>query len=226
MRAYAAAAGVALGMALVPGCSGTAHSPAAALPGPAARSALAELGGLAVKGRAPKTGYHRAAFGPAWTDDNDDEWGHNGCDTRDDILRRDLVAVQLRAGTAGCVVLSGTLHDPYTGTVIAFRRGATTSAAVQIDHVVALSDAWQKGAQYWPAAKRVDLANDPLELLAVDGPTNAAKGDGDAATWLPPNTSFRCAYVARQIAVKAKYALWVTRVEHDAMARVLARCSS
>ena len=95
---------------------------------------------------------------------------------------------------------------------------------MQIDHVVALSDAWQKGAQQWDATKRRAFANDPLELLAVDGPTNARKGDGDAATWLPPRKSFRCAYVARQIAVKARYGLWVTQAEHDAMARVLERC--
>src|SRR5947199_120048 len=81
-------------------------------------------------------------------------------------------------------------------------RGQRTSAAVQIDHVVALSDAWQTGAQLLPALERARLANDPVELLAVDGPTNEAKGDGDAATWLPPNKPFRCAYVARQIAVK------------------------
>ena len=130
----------------------------------------------------------------------------------------------MKPGTSGCVVLSGILLDPYTGKRVTFRRGAGTSTAVQIDHVVALSDAWQTGAQYWTVAKRTDLANDPLELLAVDGRTNEAKGDGDAATWLPPNKSFRCAYVARQVAIKAKYHLWVTAPERDAIARVLATC--
>ena len=187
-------------------------------------AALIALARLPVKGRAPRTGYDRAAFGQAWTDDNDDQFGHNGCDTRNDILRRDLRDLTLKPGTHGCVVLRGVLDDPYTGRTIDFVRGERTSFAVQIDHVVALSDAWQKGAQYWSARKRVDLANDPLELLAVDGPTNEAKGDGDAATWLPPNRSFRCAYVARQIAIKAKYGIWVTAAERDAMVRVLARC--
>jgi hypothetical protein len=192
----------------------------------AERGALAStlLAAIAVKGRAPKTGYARSAFGSAWTDDNDDPLGHNGCDTRNDVLRRDLSAVTIKPGTAGCVVLSGTLLDPYTGTQIAFHRGVTTSAQVQIDHVVALGDAWQTGAQYWPEQRRVDLANDPLELLAVSGPVNESKGDADAATWLPPNRAYRCAYVARQIAVKARYGLWMTAAEKAASQRVLASC--
>jgi hypothetical protein len=122
------------------------------------------------------------------------------------------------------VVLSGTLADPYSGHTIAFRRGASTSSAVQIDHVVALGDAWQKGAQGWDAAKRVAFANDPVNLLAVDGPLNEQKGDGDAATWLPPRTSFRCAYVARQVAVKVSYGLWMTQAEKTASATVLSSC--
>src|SRR3982751_5596572 len=172
--------------------------------------ALTELATLPVKGRAPKTGYSRAAFGPAWTDDTGADGGHNGCDTRNDVLRRDLADVVVKPGTRGCVVALGTLTDPYTGRTIGFVRGQRTSAAVQIDHVVTLSDAWQTGAQLLAASERTRLANDPVELLAVDGPTNEAKGDGDAATWLPPNKAFRCAYVARQIAVKRDYHLWVT----------------
>jgi hypothetical protein len=176
--------------------------------GPSARpgTALAALAALPVKGRAPRTGYDRGLFGQAWADTD-----RNGCDTRNDILRRDLTALVLRAGTYGCLVLSGRLDDPYTGQPIAFVRGEGTSARVQIDHVVALSDAWQKGAQQWSTSTRTRFANDPLNLLAVDGPTNQAKSDGDAATWLPPRTSYRCAYVARQTAVKARSRLWVTR---------------
>jgi len=187
--------------------------------------ALVLLARLPVKGRAPKTGYGRAQFGTAWTDDVQVDGGHNGCDTRNDVLRRDLVATIRKPGTGGCVVLSGTLRDPYTGRDIAFVRGERTSVAVQIDHVVALSDAWQTGAQRLTAQQRRNLANDPLELLAVDGPTNEAKGDGDAATWLPPNKAYRCAYVARQIAVKRAYHLWVTPAERDAMRRVLHSCA-
>lgn len=184
-----------------------------------ASKALAVLATLPVKGRAPKTGYSREQFGQAWADVD-----HNGCDTRNDMLRRDLKALALKPGTHDCVVLSGVLNDPYTATVINFVRGNSTSTAVQIDHVVALSDAWQKGAQQLSPAQRLALANDPLNLLAVDGPTNTKKSDGDAATWLPPNKSYRCDYVARQISVKASYGLWVTQAEHDAMARVLGDC--
>ena len=139
-------------------------------------TALHALAGLAVKGRAPKTGYDRRLFGSGWTDTN-----HNSCTTREDILRRDLQPVTVLAGTGGCAVITGTLADPYTGTTIAFTKGRLTSDAVQVDHVVSLSDAWQKGAQQWSPSKRVTFANDFLELLATDGPTNAAKSDSDAA---------------------------------------------
>jgi hypothetical protein len=170
------------------------------------------------------TGYSRAEFGPAWSDDNDDPLGHNGCDTRNDVLRRDLTAITVRTGTHDCVIATGHLVDPYTGRSIDFVRGVTTSQAVQIDHVVALGDAWQTGAQQLSSRQRQDLANDPLELFAVDGPTNEAKGDSDAASWLPPNEAFRCVYVARQIAVKARYRLWVTAAERTALNAELARC--
>jgi hypothetical protein len=190
------------------------------------RAATALLAQLPIKGRAPMTGYSRTQFGSAWTDANDDLLGHNGCDTRNDILGRDLHGVTFKAGTRNCTVLTGTLTDPYTAHTITFTRGVTTSTAIQIDHVVALGDAWQTGAQYLSPQARLDLANDPLELLAVDGSANEAKGDGDAATWLPPNKAYRCAYVARQVAVKARYGLWVTSAEHDAIARVLTTCTT
>lgn len=186
---------------------------------PAAGTTLAALESLAVKGRAPKTGYDRAEFGPRWADVD-----HNGCDTRNDMLARDLNSVTFRPGTNDCVVHDGVLDDPYTATEIHFIRGQGTSEAVHIDHVVALADAWQKGAQQLDIATRTQFGNDPLNLLAVDGPANMQKGAGDAATWLPANRSFRCDYVARQIAVKARYDLWVTSAEKDAMARVLDTC--
>ncbi|GAA2746889.1 hypothetical protein GCM10009868_34120 [Terrabacter aerolatus] len=188
------------------------------------QDAAAALATLPVKGRAPKTGYSRAAFGIAWSDDVDVALGHNGCDTRNDILRRDLTAVRLKPGTHGCVVLAGALADPYTARTITFARGRATSSRVQIDHVVALGDAWVKGAQQLTATQRAALANDPLNLLAVDGPTNSSKRDADAASWLPPNQAFRCAYVARQVAVKQRYHLWVTAAERAQIARVLAGC--
>jgi hypothetical protein len=186
--------------------------------------ALSALASLPVKGRAPKTRYARSQFGPAWSDDVTLDGGHNGCDTRSDVLRRDLQRVVLKPRTRGCVPASGVLADPYTGTRILFVRGLHTSSAVQVDHVVALSDAWQKGAQKLTATRRRELANDPLNLLAAAGRANMSKGDGDAATWLPPNRTFRCAYVARQVAVKAKYDLWMTAAEKVAVANVLASC--
>lgn len=180
--------------------------------GEIARDALAAL---STKGRAPKTGYKRSQFGDGWAK-------AGGCDTRNVILRRDLTNAVL--GDDNCKVQAGALSDPYTGQRIAFKRGANSSGAVQIDHVVALSNAWQTGAQQLSSEQRISLANDPLELLAVDGPANQQKGDGDAATWLPSNKPFRCQYIARQIAVKKKYSLWVTPPERAAMERILASC--
>lgn len=206
------------------GTATSAHPTASTPTDPAAGPARTALRALPVKGRAPKTGYSRKQFGPAWTDDVTVDGGHNGCDSRNDVLRRDLTGVVLKVRTQGCVAATGTLHDFYTGRTIAFVRGANTSEAVQIDHIVALSDAWQTGAQDLTPEQRQDLANDPLELLAVDGPTNQSKGDGDAATWLPPVKSYRCTYVARQIAVKKRYQLWVTAAESAAMEAVLAGC--
>lgn len=182
-------------------------------------TALQVLATLPIKGRAPKTGYDRALFGQAWADVD-----RNGCDTRNDTLKRDLTSVVF-TNSVPCKVQSGNLADPYTATTISFVRGSATSNAVQIDHVVALSDAWQKGAQQLSTEQRTAFANDPLNVQATDGPTNLKKGDGDAATWLPPNKEFRCEYVARQISVKASYGLWVTAAEHDAMTRILDNCS-
>jgi len=182
-------------------------------------TASAVLETLAVKGRAPKTGYERSQFGPAWSDVD-----RNGCDTRNDILNRDLTLIIYKPGTHNCLVLSGTLIDPYSGEKIAFERGVATSSDVQIDHVVALSNAWQTGAFKLTYEKRLAFANDPMNLLAVKGRLNSQKGDGDAATWLPPRKDIRCAYVAQQIVVKAKYGLWVTPPEKAAMIGLLSKC--
>ena len=190
---------------------------AASTKAPRPGSALAVLDGLRVKGRAPMTGYSRGEFGQAWLDAD-----RNGCDTRNDILRRDVTDPVVEPGTSGCVVLRGVLHDPYLGRTVAFARGAGDQ--VDIDHVVALGNAWATGAARFDIHVRAALANDPLNLLAVDLHSNRAKGDGDAATWLPSYKPFRCAYVARQVAVKHKYGLWVTPPERAAMVRVLDTC--
>ncbi|TSD49067.1 DUF1524 domain-containing protein [Rhodococcus sp. KBS0724] len=189
----------------------------------AVSAASALLAQIPIKGRAPKTGYDRALFGAAWTDDVDVEFGHNGCDTRNDILARDLTDITFKDGNR-CTVATGTLNDQYTNTTIAFTRGQDTSSAVQIDHVVALSDAWQKGAQQLDTQTRTNLANDPRNLRAVDGPANQQKSDSDASSWLPPNRGYRCQYVAAQVEVKAAYGLWVTQAEHDTIAGILQDC--
>jgi hypothetical protein len=183
-------------------------------PRPPRGTALAALERLEVKGRAPKTGYDREQFGGDWA-------SVDGCDTRDRILARDLRRIAREPGST-CEVQSGVLADPYTASAIRFERGGASE--VDIDHVVALGDAWQTGAQQWDYERRVAFANDPLNLLAVDASANRQKGDSDAASWLPPNKRFRCDYVARQIAVKRRYTGWVKPAEHDAMRRVLESC--
>ena len=174
---------------------------------------------MAVKGRAAKTGYTRDQFGTAWKDVD-----RNGCDTRNDILNRDLSSITYKVSAKDCVVLSGVLIDPYSGESIDFLRGVATSSDVQIDHVVALSNAWQTGAFKLTLEVRTAFANDPLNLLAVKGILNSQKGDGDAATWLPPRKSYRCAYVARQVVVKYKYGLWLTAPEKAAILKLLDAC--
>lgn len=178
--------------------------------------ALALARTLAIKGRAPKTGFTRSQFGTGWKDPD-----HNGCDARNDALRRSLTKVVMR-GTSRCIVYSGTLVDPYSGAAIRFVRGG--ARVIDIDHMVALSNAWQTGAQQLSSASRVALANDPLNLQPTSAHLNRQKGDGDAATWLPPLKSYRCIYVARQVAVKAKYHLWVTSAERAAIVRILSTC--
>lgn len=187
---------------------------------PAVDTVLSVLEGIPVKGRAPKTGYDRDKFGPEWTDDNDVQGGKNGCDTRNDVLRRDLTDKKIKPNTNGCVVQTGMLKDPFTGTNMPFERGVTSSE-IHIDHLVALSDAWQKGAQQLTERQRRNFANDPLNLWAVNGSQNMSKGDSDAATWLPPNKAIRCSYVAYQTAVKDKYGLWMTKAEKDAITRIV-----
>jgi hypothetical protein len=180
-------------------------------------SALTALNKLPVKGRAPKTGYSREQF-PHWKDPD-----KNGCDSRNDILKRDLTKVIFKEGTNNCKVIAGTLLDPYSNKFIDFDI-SKSSSTIDIDHVVALSNAWQTGAFQLTLDQRTNFANDPLNLLAVDFKLNRQKGDGDAATWLPPYKSYRCTYVARQVAVKTKYKLWVTAPEKTAISNLLTAC--
>jgi len=169
--------------------------------------------------------YLRAAFGDAWTDDNDAPGGHNGCDTRDDILNRDLVEI-IHVYTKRCpdAVATGILHDPYTNAVITFQRGAKVGEAVQIDHLVPLAYAWDMGANVWPVAERVRFANDPANLLAVQGQANQDKGDSPPALWMPPNAAFACQYAVQFIAVLRGYALPVDQASGDVLRSAAATC--
>lgn len=169
---------------------------------------------LEVKGRAPKTGYAREEFYSGWPT-------VDGCSLRQRIIKREFGET---AVLDGCNVIAGEYDEPYTGEHLKFSVREEISKGVQIDHVVALSDAWQKGAQYMDADSRYKIATDSLNLLAVDAAANSKKSDGDAATWLPANKKFRCQYVARQTSVKYKYKLWVTEAEKEAILRVLENC--
>lgn len=212
-----------------PSAAHTAPPAATAAPAPAdtqgtpdnaaaARQAVAALAGIPAKGRAPKTGYDRALFGPAWKDVD-----RNGCDTRNDTLRRDLTALTVKPGTRECVILSGTLADAYTGKTVEFVRGSGPS--VDIDHLVPLGDAWQKGAQGWSQEQREKFANDPANLAAASASANRSKGDGDLATWLPPNRGHWCNYAAGIVTVKASYGLWMTPAEHERTGQILTGCT-
>ncbi len=172
---------------------------------------------LEVKGRAPKTGYDREQFYKSWPT-------IDGCSLRQRIIKRELGDTAVVSSEDNCTVISGEFDEPYTGSHLIFYQKSDFTTGLQIDHVVALSDAWQKGAQNLTADERYALATDPLNLLAVDAKTNQNKSDGDAATWLPPNKKFRCTYVARQISVKSKYHLWVTDAEKTAIKNVLNNC--
>lgn len=182
------------------------------------RRALEELR-VIEKGSESVPQYSRDQFGQRWADVD-----RNGCDTRNDVLKRDLRDLQMKRSSPQCVVVAGVLDDPYTGRQIDFQRGEDSSEAVQIDHVVALANAWKSGAWQWDAARRQDFANDPFNLLAVDGAANQDKGASSADQWLPSNSAYQCAYVQRQIAVKSSWGLGVTRAEKKAMTSVLERC--
>ncbi|WP_101835437.1 HNH endonuclease family protein, partial [Frankia canadensis] len=180
-------------------------------------TALALLATLPVRVEDNSPKYRRDAFGTPWSDVD-----HNGCDTRNDILTRDMRSTTLRRSDH-CTVLTGQLTDPYTTRIIRFDRSRNASA-VQIDHVVPLADAWRTGALDWTDAQRLQFANDPENLLAVDGPTNQRKSDQDASEWLPPSPGAQCPYIARQIGLKSRYHLWVVAAEATAMRQILQKC--
>ncbi|WP_242454702.1 HNH endonuclease family protein [Bailinhaonella thermotolerans] len=178
-----------------------------------AAKARKQLKALAIAPKGPSSGYDRDKYGARWKDVD-----RNGCDTRNDILARDLVDEKKRGK---CVVISGTLNDPYTGKTIKFTK--SDAQAVQIDHVYPLSLSWKMGAKGWQEDKRERFANDPDNLLAVDGPTNQAKGDSGPEAWRP-RKAYQCAYAIRYVGVAAEYKLPITRADQAALGQMLDTC--
>lgn len=156
------------------------------------------------------SGGHGCVFGPAWSDDVDVDGGHNGCDTRNDILARDLTQVEVKPGTHSCVVMAGLLADPYSGEQIQFTKAEAT--AVNIDHIFPLSAAWDRGASGWTLARRRDFANDPANLLATSASINKSKSDKMPGDWFP--ATGRCVYARQFLKVAKKYDLVVTSGEY------------
>jgi hypothetical protein len=169
--------------------------------------------------------YRRAAFGESWDDDNSAPGGHNGCDTRNDILNRDLVDKTFVAiKRCPSAVATGTLHDPYTNALVSFVRGNQTGASVQIDHIVPLALAWDLGARDWPGDLRLRFANDPANLLAVAGKPNQDKGDQEPARWMPPNRSFWCQYAVQFAEVLRGYTLPVDAASAGVLREAAGTC--
>ena len=200
---------------------GQGDVPAGTLDPAAATTALAAL---PVAGKTSLDGYDRGCgegegcvFGPAWADVD-----RNGCDQRNDVLHRDLTAVQVREGTHDCVVVGGVLDDPYTGQTVTFVKA--DAAEVPIDHVVPLAAAWVQGAAGWPAEQRQAFANDLANLMATTRVANSAKGDSTAEEWVPDDPSYGCSYASVVVTVKSRYALAVTPAESTALQSLLATC--
>jgi Protein of unknown function (DUF1524) len=210
--------------------SPTTHSPATHSSSPVAppadaAQARAELDRLVVRPR-PRTtrGYVRDAFGSDWIDTD-----HDGCNQRDDVLLRDAVPGTTTVAQQGACdhdVLAGTWHDPYTGRTLTFTdlKDLRQAEAIQIDHIVPLAEAWVSGADHWTGDRREAFANDLHELLAVDGPTNMSKGDGDPAAWRP-RKGYQCTYARRWIAVKTAWQLAVDPAELAALDQMLGFCT-
>lgn len=184
------------------------------------------LAGIAqIDARQRRGDYRRDAFGESWTDDTSAPGGRNGCDTRNDILDRDLIdKTYVAISRCPTAVATGVLRDPYTSATVPFVRGAQTGASVQIDHLVPLAYAWDMGARDWTDEMRTRFANDPANLLAVDGPTNQDKGDKEPAVWMPPNAAFHCQYAMQYIAVLRGYRLPVDASSAHALRTAAQTC--
>jgi hypothetical protein len=172
-----------------------------------------DLGGLRVASEGSGDGYERDRFGTRWKDID-----RNGCDQRNDVLDRDLDDVRKRGG---CVVMAGSLLDPYSGRTIGFSKADADE--VQIDHIYPLALAWRMGASEWDEDRRERFANDHGNLLAVWGVPNRQKSDSGPGEW-KPRQAYQCAYATKYVAVAKEYGLPVTRADHTALRGFLERC--
>lgn len=220
-----------IGLVMLAGCMAGIPADVAPAPGSPSRTELEQLlGRVRVVAQRPQPpGYDRGCragqgcvFGPAWSDATTAADGHDGCDTRNNVLAQQLSSVTRRPGSS-CVVIAGTLADPYTSKRIDFRKA--DGGAIQIDHVYPLAAAWDFGASAWPLERRMRFANDTqLNLLAVSGPVNQEKRDLTPAQWLPPARAYHCFYAGKYLTVAVEYQLPVAQADFDALHRVSRTC--
>lgn len=208
----------------IPATPSTAGEPSPSIaarpaPGEDAATSLAQLDGIPIVSGYSDERYDRDRFGQRWMDVD-----RNGCDTRNDILGRDLLDPVFKERTNECKVLAGLLIDPYDGQSVEFVSGRDTSVLVQIDHVVALAWAWRHGAEHWSDDQRTAFANDPRNLVAASEHTNQEKSDSGPAEWLPPVPELRCRYVEQYVSVLAAYRLGISAADEAAARGVLESC--
>lgn len=232
IRRYGFALAAVVVLVLTAGCSTLLGAPIPAPGSPPTSQIESLLAQTAVVDSRPDVpGYERSCkqgdgcvFGPAWTDDYDGPGGHDGCGTRDNVLQIALTDVQFRPGTNDCVVVAGSLNDPFTGSVLPFTK--QDAGAVQIDHTYPLAAAWDMGAWQWPIEQRIRFANDiTYNLMAVSGPENQSKSDKTPSEWMPPNGAYHCFYAGRFLTVAVRYGLPITTADRDVLTTVSESCS-
>jgi len=158
-----------------------------------------------------KTGYKREYF-KHWVDEDSD-----GCNTREEVLIRDSTT-KPQVDRYGCKVIAGNWYSPYDA------RKLTEPSDIDIDHMVALKEAWDSGANVWSASTRQRFANDLTDsrsLIAVTDSVNRSKGDRDPSNWLPPNRGYWCEYLSRWVAVKARWGLSMDQSEAGRVRKLL-----
>lgn len=153
-------------------------------------------------------GYDRDLF-DHWIDVD-----HDGCHTRCEVLE-----AEKRYDLPGL---------PQGGWLSIYDGYSTDDASeLDVDHVVALSEAWRSGADRWDANRRRAFANDldePDALIAVTASTNRSKSDRDPASWQPPNSGAWCQFGLGWVRVKIKWELTADDAEVRALRNILRGC--